>query len=248
MTAQWLCECGAQPLLHVLWDAETMRAGLVCADHMEELAGEGGTRPFAAYHVVGDACGPADACWQRFLSQTPRVAEFAQFARTYLEAAGRRDAAMVSSLATVLNSSVSEAVAARDTNALGALGSRISRLRRQLSTTSPDEAARAPLSVMLNTIEVAQAVALAERSSEHDAAEARTLCDPVFATVAAGTGRPTAIAAALDVDVVQVSRALRLLCQEGRLEPTAPPEDLADDSRIRWYRVADTPQALETSR
>lgn len=63
----WLCDCGALPLLHVLWDAETMTAGLVCAEHMRELTSEGGPRRFAAYHVAGPECGLDVGCWQRYL-------------------------------------------------------------------------------------------------------------------------------------------------------------------------------------
>jgi hypothetical protein len=65
----WLCHCGAIPLIHVLWDAETMKDGPLCAEHMRDLTSEGGSREFATYHIFsGHNCLPDGECWQPFLN------------------------------------------------------------------------------------------------------------------------------------------------------------------------------------
>lgn len=65
----WLCHCGAMPLGHVLWDAETMRAELLCGEHLLELTADSASCPFVASHPLdGHNCLPDGECWQPFLT------------------------------------------------------------------------------------------------------------------------------------------------------------------------------------
>lgn len=175
--------------------------------------------------------GEADTIIRRYLD------EFASFARQYLDAAGRRDSERVTDLTRALNAAVTEAVNARDFGAMAALGSRIARLRRNLlAVTESVDAAPTSLALMLDTLD-SRAIALSEIISEGDCAEMRALRDRVLALVRAGTGRPTTLAEQLGVDPVQVSRVLRGLVQDGAVEQSSPPPELAGDRRIRWYRA-----------
>lgn len=52
--------CGAMPVMHVLWDAETMENGVVCEEHVKEL---GARWAFVQAHDLGPDCGMPGANW-----------------------------------------------------------------------------------------------------------------------------------------------------------------------------------------
>jgi hypothetical protein len=182
------------------------------------------------------------------VAQHPFALErFADFARRYAEAAKEPTVKVVTELATELNTAVAEAAAQHDFRLMAALASRISRLRRTMSARQEaavgQTTAVSYLSLMLDTLETARAVALAEHLSARDQAEVVKLKDKVLWLILDGHGRPTAIADKLGVDPVQVSRALRELVDEGRAEKASPPAEYARDKRVRWYRAVESPRS-----
>lgn len=164
--------------------------------------------------------------------------EFADFARRYIEAARAKDDYSLAELATYLNSVVFSAIHEDDVDSMSGLRSRISRLRRNVANADGASDAVLPLTVMINTLEIREAITLAAKESDARRAEARTLRDKVLEVVTAGEGQPTSIAKQLDIDPVQVSRTLRLLVEEELVESVAPPREITTDKRIRWYRLA----------
>lgn len=62
LCTRWLGDrnCGVLPVMHVLWDAESMENGMVCEEHVKEL---GSRWAFAQAHELGPDCGMPNSLW-----------------------------------------------------------------------------------------------------------------------------------------------------------------------------------------
>lgn len=140
-------------------------------------------------------------------------------------------------LVDLFHAQVMEALGTNDRRQLAKLGGEVQRLRHVVDASEREMIGlQADLRRIARTIEIAWTQQAMSGSRQEPTVPAKfTVRERVLAAIAERPQRPGEIAAELQLDRTQVSRALRQLRRAGQALPAA---EAADDQRATYWRAA----------